>query len=137
MFHALLMPIAFVLPGQSLDTFSLEAPAHDTNTDMMAEQSLEIASSDDPFSSFDSMSVEVLQEKSGGSASAFDDSYILVQGNLGQNGGTISDTSISDTQTGYISGTVVTGNRGVTTVYVNSGNNVIFQNIFNVNAASR
>jgi hypothetical protein len=68
---------------------------------------------------------------SGGSDTAIDIGSLGVNV-TGQTGG-VSETDVNDSPTGQISGNIVSDNGGITTVFNNTGNGVIFQSTVNVN----
>jgi hypothetical protein len=68
---------------------------------------------------------------SGGESTAIDIGGLGV--NISTQNGDVSDTEVNNTTTGQIAGNVVTDNGGITTVFNNTGNGVIFQSTVNVN----
>jgi hypothetical protein len=53
--------------------------------------------------------------------------------NISDTDGSVSGTTVTDSQTGTVDNTYVSGNTGITTVFVNTGNGVVFQNTLQVN----
>lgn len=94
----------------------------------------------DPFLSLDLLSVEAMRAASGrGAAYGVDLSGLetlkvgALQNNDADTNGVVENTVITDSTTGEIAGNAITGNSGITTVFINSGNNVILQNTVQVN----
>jgi hypothetical protein len=68
---------------------------------------------------------------SGGESTAIDIGGLGV--NISDQAGGVSDIEVKDTVNGQISGNIVSDNSGITTVFSNTGNGVIFQSTVNVN----
>ena len=68
---------------------------------------------------------------SGGESTAIDISNLGV--NISDQAGEVSDINLNNTTNGQIAGNVVSDNGGITPVFNNTGNGVIFQRTVNVN----
>ncbi len=83
----------------------------------------------DPFAAIAPMSEEAMREASGGSAA-----YAIgaVQTNTALTDIDLNGTA-TDTVSGEVAGNVISGNSGITTVFINTGNNVVLQSSVQVN----
>lgn len=91
----------------------------------------EFAAGDDIFGGFSALDESAMSEQSGGTDTAIDIGVMGV--NIADNTGTVSDTITTNSPTGEIAGNLVSDNGGITTVFNNTGNGVIFQSTVNVN----
>ncbi len=85
----------------------------------------------DIFSTLMVMDESAMSDASGGADTAVDIERIAL--NIAKNDGSVSDTSVINSDTGQITDNVVSGNGGITTVFNNTGNGVSFQSIVNIN----
>jgi hypothetical protein len=86
----------------------------------------------DPFASLSSMEMDDLRSAAGGTA--INELDLQTVGlNISDTDGSVSGTTVTDSQTGTVDNTYVSGNTGITTVFVNTGNGVVFQNTLQVN----
>lgn len=72
-----------------------------------------------------------MSRASGGSDTAIDIGNFGA--NIALNEGSVSEVETVNTNTGQIANNVVSDNSGITTVFNNTGNGVVFQNSVNVN----
>lgn len=86
---------------------------------------------DATFEGLSAMDETAMGAASGGAATAIDIGNLGV--NISSQGGDVSDVEVTDSATGQIAGNVVSDNGGITTVFNNTGNGVIFQSSINVN----
>jgi hypothetical protein len=84
----------------------------------------------DLFSDLAAMDEGAMADAAGGESVAVDISNLGV--NLSEQSGDVSNTTANGT-TGQIANNSVNGNGGITTVFNNTGNGVIFQSTVNVN----
>ncbi|MEQ1929724.1 MAG: hypothetical protein ABL957_04215 [Parvularculaceae bacterium] len=91
---------------------------------------VEIAA-DAAFEGLVSMDDESMSLASGGEGTAIDIGSIGV--NISDQAGDVNDIEVNDSPTGEIAGNIVSDNGGITTVFNNTGNGVIFQSTVNVN----
>ncbi|MHA7871272.1 MAG: hypothetical protein ACX939_02875 [Hyphococcus sp.] len=85
----------------------------------------------DIFSSFAPMDERAMSEASGGADTAVDiDDFGL---NIADNDAIVDNVSVADSDTGEIANNMISDNAGITTVFNNTGNGVVFQNSVNVN----
>lgn len=92
----------------------------------------DIGTRSDPFATLSAMQEGGLQLAAGTSGVTNND-LNSVGINSSQTDGDISDVTVTNATTGVISENVVSGNSGITTVFQNSGNGVIFQSTVQVN----
>ncbi len=85
----------------------------------------------DLFSSFAAMDETSMSRASGGADTAIDIGNLGV--NLADNDGAVENINVNGSDTGDIANNTVAGNEGITTVFNNTGNGVIFQSNVNVN----
>ena len=85
----------------------------------------------DLFGSFAPMDETAMSRASGGADTAIDIGNLGV--NLADNDGSVENINVNDSDTGDIANNSVSGNEGITTVFNNTGNGVIFQSNVNVN----
>ena len=86
---------------------------------------------DDLFGELATMDDAAMSSASGGSVTAFDIGNIGV--NYADNDGSVNNIEANYSETGKIVDNTVSGNSGLTTVFFNSGNGVVFQSNVNVN----
>ncbi len=96
-----------------------------------AEITAPVTAQMDIFSDFVPMDEGAMSAASGGADTAVDIADFGV--NIADNDGTVSDIYVNDSDTGEIANNVVSDNVGITTVFNNTGNGVIFQSNVNVN----
>jgi hypothetical protein len=72
-----------------------------------------------------------MREAAGGSAAAVDISQLGL--NFSTTTGSVSNVSVVGSDTGGVANNVVSGNSGITAVFNNTGNGVVFQNTVQVN----
>lgn len=92
---------------------------------------LSSADSGDIFSDLALMDESAMRDASGGAATAIDIGSMGV--NFADNKGQVQDNHVNNSDTGQIAHNAVTGNGGITTVFNNTGNGVVFQSNVNVN----
>lgn len=92
---------------------------------------LSSAESGDIFSDLALMDENAMRDASGGAATAIDIGSMGV--NFADNKGQVQDNHVTNSDTGQIAHNAVTGNGGITTVFNNTGNGVVFQSNVNVN----
>lgn len=85
----------------------------------------------DIFSTLTVMDEGAMSDASGGADTAVDIEKIAL--NLAKNDGSVSNTTVTNSDTGQIADNIVSGNGGITTVFNNTGNGVSFQSIVNIN----
>mgnify|MGYP000740101140 CR=1 FL=1 len=85
----------------------------------------------DIFGEFAPLNATAMSAASGGSDTAIDINDIAV--NIADSDGSISGVTTTNSDTGDIANNIVSDNRGITTVFNNTGNGVIFQSTVNVN----
>ncbi len=106
------------------------APAAD-EAPLLAPTETQQVQEGDIFSAFAPMDENAMSAASGGAETAIDiDDYGV---NFASNDGVVNGVSSENSETGQISGNVVSDNGGITTVFNNTGNGVIFQSNVNVN----
>ncbi|MEE4209778.1 MAG: hypothetical protein V2I43_10980 [Parvularcula sp.] len=95
---------------------------------------------DDPFHQLATLETPDLREAAGrGAGYGIDLSgYDVVdienyQNNNASLDGSVENSQVSDTQTGSVTDNVIEGNSGITTVFINSGNNVVLQSSVQIN----
>ncbi|MBY0423612.1 MAG: hypothetical protein K2Q06_15010 [Parvularculaceae bacterium] len=94
-------------------------------------EALSVEISDDAFSEFDMLDAAAMADASGGAATATDIGVIGI--NDSNQIGSVSRVTVSGSQTGLIGDNQVADNSGITTVFNNTGNGVVFQSTVNVN----
>lgn len=111
----------------------LQLPPEDREAEMAAVASLGAAeiAADTAFAGLTAMDDESMTRASGGEGTAIDISNLGV--NISDQAGEVSDINLNNTTNGQIAGNVVSDNGGITTVFNNTGNGVIFQSTVNVN----
>jgi hypothetical protein len=72
-----------------------------------------------------------MRDASGGAQSAVDITNLGM--NFANSGGSVSNNQVNNTQTGQIANNAIDNNRGITTVFNNTGNGVVFQSTVQVN----
>lgn len=93
----------------------------------------------DPFANVEALVMDeaAMRDASGGSAAyALDLDPVRTsntQTNTAGTTGTISGSTVTDAVTGGVVGNVVSANSGITTVFINTGNNVVMQSTVQVN----
>jgi hypothetical protein len=94
----------------------------------------------DPFAEMIALPTDRLRSLSGkGSAYGIDLTGVsvtqieAVQTNSSSLTGSVTDSEVNDTITGAASGNTIANNSGFTTVFINTGNNVVLQNNVQVN----
>lgn len=85
----------------------------------------------DVFGGFAPMDELAMSEASGGNNTAVDIGDFDL--NVADNDGSVDNVNVNNSDTGQITDNVVSGNGGITTVFNNTGNGVVFQSIVNVN----
>ena len=106
-----------------------QGPVPQEPTTSIIEQPLELG--DDIFGGLVPMNTGAMSASSGGADTAINIQDIGI--NMAENTGSVSDVNTTNTETGQIANNVVSDNRGITTVFNNTGNGVIFQSNVNVN----
>lgn len=86
---------------------------------------------DETFSGLSTMDETAMSLASGGESTAIDIGTLGV--NISDQAGDVSGVATNNSPTGQIAGNVVADNGGITTVFNNTGNGVIFQSTVNVN----
>lgn len=84
----------------------------------------------DAFGDLAAMDDGAMRDAAGGADVAVDISNLGV--NIAENNGSVDRTNV-DGETGQIANNSVNGNGGITTVFNNTGNGVVFQSTVNVN----
>ncbi len=77
------------------------------------------------------MDENAMVSASGGQDTAVDIANLGV--NLADNNGSVEDVNVENAPTGQIANNAVNGNSGITTVFNNTNNGVVFQSAVNVN----
>ena len=90
-----------------------------------------VADGADIFSDFSALDEQTMSAASGGADTAVDIGDFGL--NIADNDGSVDNVNVTDSETGQIANNVVSGNGGITTVFNNTGNGVVFQNSVNVN----
>lgn len=85
----------------------------------------------DLFGDLTAMDENAMGDASGGADTAIDIGVIGI--NLAENEGVVRNVDADNSTTGQIANNYVANNAGITTVYNNTGNGVIFQSTVNVN----
>ncbi len=85
----------------------------------------------DPFGGLAALDAPTMSSASGGESTAIDIGNLGI--NISDQTGAVSGVNTTNSTNGAISGNVVTDNGGITTVFNNTGNGVIFQSTVNVN----
>ena len=85
----------------------------------------------DAFGGLATLDETAMSKASGGADTAIDVGQIGI--NLAENKGVVTDISLNNSTTGDASGNLVNDNHGITTVFFNTGNGVVFQSNVNVN----
>jgi hypothetical protein len=88
-------------------------------------------SGSDPFGGLAALDTSTMSASSGGESTAIDINNLGI--NISEQTGAVSGVNTTNSSNGAISGNVVTDNGGITTVFNNTGNGVIFQSTVNVN----
>lgn len=104
------------------------APVNDMTLLTQAHQDGDMAS---PFPLDQAMDEEALRALAGGTGITVDLGALGV--NVAESNGIVHNASADGSQTGSVYGNIVSGNSGFTTVLINTGNNVVFQNTMQVN----
>lgn len=94
--------------------------------------SVEETVSEDPFASLLEMDSSELRDASGGTDTYSVDLH-TVGINISDLDGVVSGNTVTNSQSGDITDSLVTDNSGITTVFINSGNAVLFQNSLQIN----
>ena len=90
-----------------------------------------VADGSDIFSGIAVLDEQTMSSASGGADTAVDIGDFGL--NIADNDGSVDNVTVTDSETGQIANNMVSGNGGITTVFNNTGNGVIFQNSVNVN----
>lgn len=124
---------AWGLLAAPLMATQLQLPPEDREAAMAATAALSAAeiSIDAAFAGIPVMDDAAMSSASGGESTAIDIGGLGV--NISDQAGDVSDVEVTDSATGQIAGNVVSDNGGITTVFNNTGNGVIFQSTVNVN----
>lgn len=85
----------------------------------------------DVFGELSALDELAMSQASGGTDTAIDIGNLGA--NIALNEGTITDVETVNTNTGQIANNVISDNSGITTVFNNTGNGVVFQSSVNVN----
>ena len=109
--------------------FLMQAAPVDQSTVEIAQP--QTNQSTDIFGSITPLDELAMSEASGGADTAIDIQDFGV--NLAENDGGVSNIDVDNSETGQIANNAVNGNRGITTVFNNTGNGVVFQSNVNVN----
>lgn len=112
-----------------LAAYSQSPVSEDGQSAVHIETPLEIQG--DLFGEFAPLSATAMSAASGGSQTAIDINDIAV--NIADNDGSVSGVTTTNSDTGDIANNIVSDNRGITTVFNNTGNGVVFQSNVNVN----
>ena len=101
-----------------------DAPAAAADIEIVSDGS-------DIFSGISALDENAMSAASGGADTAVDIGDFGL--NIADNDGSVENVNVTDSETGQIANNVVSGNGGITTVFNNTGNGVVFQNSVNVN----
>ena len=107
------------------------APAPATAVQEPAAISASAAGEADIFSELSVMDENAMRDAAGGADTAIDIGNIGM--NVSKNTGQTKDVEVNNSTTGQIANNAVNGNGGITTVFNNTGNGVVFQSNVNVN----
>jgi hypothetical protein len=110
-------PLLAHAPAPSAETAAMEARPPTVETDI--------------FGALSPMDDGLMSAASGGADTAIDIADFGL--NIADNDGSVNEINVNNSDTGKIADNVVSGNGGITTVFNNTGNGVIFQNNVNVN----
>lgn len=102
----------------------MDAPATTAGIEIVSDGS-------DIFSGFSALDEQTMSSASGGADTAVDIGDFGL--NIADNDGSVENVNVTDSETGQIANNMVSGNGGITTVFNNTGNGVVFQNSVNVN----
>lgn len=113
-----------------LPAFAALAAAEQSIGEKLSNADLEGAGAD-LFAGALALDDSVMSAASGGEDTAIDIGALGV--NISDQTGGVSGVNTTNSPTGQIAGNIVSGNGGITTVFNNTGNGVIFQSTVNVN----
>lgn len=117
-----------VMPISAIEPTEIVAPEFATT------KPLELATADDDIFSSDSvLSDGILQDSAGGMGQDFDIDIGGIASNIADNDGSVRNVEIVDSETGQIANNAVSNNSGITTIFNNTGNGVVFQSSVQVN----
>lgn len=111
--------------------FLAHAPAPVEAPVAAVSDAAQISEASDIFGAFSPMDELAMSKASGGSNTAVDIGDFDL--NIADNDGAVDNVNVNNSDTGQITDNVVSGNGGITTVFNNTGNGVVFQSIVNVN----
>jgi len=86
---------------------------------------------DDVFSGSAMLGLQEMKDAAGGTDVAVEIGFLGL--NLSDSDGTITDVSVNNSNNGAIAGNFVGDNNGITTVFNNTGNGVLFQSTVQIN----
>jgi len=121
----------FAAPLMATAPFQDDPEAAAEAADAFAGTEQALPAADDVFGGLSVLDDGAMTAASGGTSTAFDIGHIGVA--IGENDGSVNDVDVNHSQNGGISNNLISDNHGITTVYFNTGNGVIFQNNVNVN----